>query len=261
MRTVDFPLSRLGTFDIGVLSRRRHHMASFLELDITRVRGELRRHRREGEEISFTAWMLKAIASEMAADGEVNAMRYGRRKNVLFDDVDIALLVEKIVGGKAVPLPLVIRKADKKSAVEISREIEGAKRREGGEGSEGFVLGAGGRDSLMRLYYLLPQWLRVLLFGAVLRNPIRAQAMMGNAIYTSVGGAGGPAGWILPRSIHPICFAVGSINKMPRVRDGGIEAREILRLTVLIDHDVIDGAPAARFMGKLVRAIEGSDRQ
>ena len=39
--------------------------------------------------------------------------------------------------------------------------------------------------------------------------------------------------------------------------DGRIEPREILDLTVTYDHDVIDGAPAARFTQRLVELIEG----
>jgi hypothetical protein len=35
-----------------------------------------------------------------------------------------------------------------------------------------------------------------------------------------------------------------------------IEIREILNMTVLLDHDVIDGAPLARFISKLSYNIE-----
>ena len=35
-----------------------------------------------------------------------------------------------------------------------------------------------------------------------------------------------------------------------------IEPREILNLTVMLDHDVIDGAPATRFIHRLVDLIE-----
>ncbi len=38
--------------------------------------------------------------------------------------------------------------------------------------------------------------------------------------------------------------------------DGRVEPREILNLTVVFDHDVIDGAPAARFVHRLVELIE-----
>ncbi len=259
MEIVRFPLSRLGTFDVGRLSRRKNHMASFLEIDVTAARKEIRRRRREGEDVSFTAWMLRTIAVEMARDGRVNAARYGRTTNIVPDGVDMTILVEKKVDGEPVPLPLVIRNADRKPISEIYRELEEAKSGGPSPSGEGrYLLGPGRREKLLNLFYLLPQWLRVLLFGAVLRSPLRAKDMMGSVAYTTVGNAGNAAGWILPRSVHTLCVAVGSINKKPWVRSGEIEIRDIMHLTVLIDHDVIDGAPAARFMSALATAIEGA---
>ena len=42
----------------------------------------------------------------------------------------------------------------------------------------------------------------------------------------------------------------------PAVVEGRIEPREILHLTVVFNHDVIDGAPATRFTRRLVELIE-----
>jgi pyruvate/2-oxoglutarate dehydrogenase complex dihydrolipoamide acyltransferase (E2) component len=47
-----------------------------------------------------------------------------------------------------------------------------------------------------------------------------------------------------------------SIVKKPVVIDDKIEAREILNMSLLLDHDVIDGAPMARFLSELTRNIE-----
>jgi len=49
---------------------------------------------------------------------------------------------------------------------------------------------------------------------------------------------------------------VGSTAWKPAVVEGRIEPREILNLTVVFDHHVIDGAPAARFTRRLVELIE-----
>jgi pyruvate/2-oxoglutarate dehydrogenase complex dihydrolipoamide acyltransferase (E2) component len=49
---------------------------------------------------------------------------------------------------------------------------------------------------------------------------------------------------------------VGGISWKPAVVEGRIEPREMLDLTVTYDHDVIDGAPAARFTRRLVELIE-----
>ena len=55
---------------------------------------------------------------------------------------------------------------------------------------------------------------------------------------------------------HGLNLIVGGIAWKPAVVEGRIEPREILDLTVMYDHDVIDGAPAARFTQRLVELIE-----
>jgi pyruvate/2-oxoglutarate dehydrogenase complex dihydrolipoamide acyltransferase (E2) component len=39
--------------------------------------------------------------------------------------------------------------------------------------------------------------------------------------------------------------------------DGRIEPREYLHVTLSFDHDIIDGAPAARFAERLRQMVEG----
>lgn len=40
------------------------------------------------------------------------------------------------------------------------------------------------------------------------------------------------------------------------VKNDNIEIREMMNLTILLDYDVIDGAPMARFVYELVKNIE-----
>jgi pyruvate/2-oxoglutarate dehydrogenase complex dihydrolipoamide acyltransferase (E2) component len=64
-------------------------------------------------------------------------------------------------------------------------------------------------------------------------------------------------GWVIPVSVHPLCFAIGSIVKKPGVIDNRIEIREYLYVTILVDHDIIDGAPAIRALSTLTKLVEG----
>jgi pyruvate/2-oxoglutarate dehydrogenase complex dihydrolipoamide acyltransferase (E2) component len=73
---------------------------------------------------------------------------------------------------------------------------------------------------------------------------------------TSIGIKGNVNGWFIPASVHPVCFGIGKIAKKAVVVDDKIEIREMLNMTVLLDHDVIDGAPMARFISKLADNIE-----
>jgi pyruvate/2-oxoglutarate dehydrogenase complex dihydrolipoamide acyltransferase (E2) component len=79
---------------------------------------------------------------------------------------------------------------------------------------------------------------------------------MGNAVITSVGMIGRINGWFIHKSIHPISFGISSVLKKPVVVDNEIKVREILNMTILVDHDVIDGAPMVRFLNDLTKYIE-----
>jgi pyruvate/2-oxoglutarate dehydrogenase complex dihydrolipoamide acyltransferase (E2) component len=55
---------------------------------------------------------------------------------------------------------------------------------------------------------------------------------------------------------HTLGITVGGIAEKPGAVDGQIAIREYLNLTVAFDHDIVDGAPAARFAKKLTGLIE-----
>ncbi len=49
---------------------------------------------------------------------------------------------------------------------------------------------------------------------------------------------------------------VGGIGEKQAVVDGHSAVREYLSLTISVDHDIVDGAPAARFARRLTELIE-----
>jgi pyruvate/2-oxoglutarate dehydrogenase complex dihydrolipoamide acyltransferase (E2) component len=63
-------------------------------------------------------------------------------------------------------------------------------------------------------------------------------------------------GWFIHKSVHPVSLGVGSIIKKPVVIDNEVKIREILNMTILVDHDIIDGAPMVRFLDELSNRIE-----
>jgi pyruvate/2-oxoglutarate dehydrogenase complex dihydrolipoamide acyltransferase (E2) component len=67
---------------------------------------------------------------------------------------------------------------------------------------------------------------------------------------------GHSSGWGLVPFPQTLGLLVGGIARKPAVVEGRIEPREILSLTVAFDHDVVDGAPAARFVRRLLELIE-----
>jgi pyruvate/2-oxoglutarate dehydrogenase complex dihydrolipoamide acyltransferase (E2) component len=255
-QVVRFPASRIGTIDLGRIGRGKHHVAGLLEVDVTDARQGLRRERREGRSVSFFAWVVKAIAEAIAENRHAHALRSGKRRLVIFEDVDISVMVERTVEGSRVPLAMVIRGADEKTAEAIDAEIREAQSREICDEGD-YVLSEGSPSPLaMRLFYALPQGLRVFVMKRLLASPFRSKAMMGTAIVTSVGAGGRLAGWVIPRAMHNLCFALGSVVRKPWVAGGQVAVRDILHLTVLFDHDTVDGAPAMRFVSRLVDRLQ-----
>jgi pyruvate/2-oxoglutarate dehydrogenase complex dihydrolipoamide acyltransferase (E2) component len=254
---IPYPSSRQLTFDVGKIGLAKHHVRALLEVDVTEARSIIKKNRQRGNKLSFTAWLIKTIADCIALHPPIAGINDAKNNRVLvFNDVDISIVVEKNVNGVRVPLPYVIRKADQKPLSEIQDEIESAKSQTvHGEGD--YVLGEAQSTQGMRLFVRLPQWLRLILMRLlVLNHPQRVKDMMGTVMITTAGMVGHTRGWIIPFSMHPLCLAIGSLNEQAAVYRGEIQKREILHLTALIDHDVIDGVPAARFVDDLVKKLQ-----
>ncbi len=250
-----FPSSRLSTMDIGAAGLKKHHMKALIELDVTEARKKLQDKKQQSEKVSFNSWLIKCISHTIEEFPEIHGIRKGRNKIILFDDVDISIIIEREIQGKKVPLPYVIRKSNSKSTADICREIANG-RRQAVEDEGNYVLGEKKNEFLMKLYYMLPGWARRKIWSVIIKSPSITKVNMGTVMVTSVGMMGKVNGWVVPVSVHPVCFAIGSIIKKPGVVNDKIEIREYLYMTVLVDHDVVDGAPAVRALSRLTRHIE-----
>lgn len=257
-RVESFSSSRLATIDIGAASKLKHHVHAFIELDVTEARNILQEKKQQGETISFNAWLIKCISKTIENNDSLHAMRKGKKTIIVFADIDISIMIERELNGVKVPLPYVLRKTNEKGVLEIQEEIrKGQSAAIDDEG--GYVLGETKNAFFMKLYYALPGCWRRILWRNIINRPFLTKHYMGTVMITSVGMIGKFNGWVLPVSVHPISFAVGSIIQKPGVKDGVIELRDSLSLTVAIDHDVIDGAPAVRALSKLAELIETGD--
>ena len=58
---------------------------------------------------------------------------------------------------------------------------------------------------------------------------------------------------------HSSILAIGRAAPRPWVVDGRIEARTTLRLCLSVDHRVLDGAPAAEFLSRIIERLEAPE--
>jgi len=76
---------------------------------------------------------------------------------------------------------------------------------------------------------------------------------------TSVGMFSRGATWMVPLSASTVAVSVGGIVPRPVMLGDAIEQREHLCLTLSFDHDVVDGAPAARFATRFGELLESGE--
>jgi pyruvate/2-oxoglutarate dehydrogenase complex dihydrolipoamide acyltransferase (E2) component len=244
--------------------KRRHHVQALVEIDVTAARERLRANRSStGESLSTTAWIAFCLGRALVDHPELNVHRLGSRKVVGFDEVDVMILVEREIDGQRRGLPLVIRQVDRKTVPEIHREVRAAQ----GQGLDGNTMVLDTDQSshwsnrgsrVARFYPLLPAWVRCLFWRLLARDGFKAKQILGTAGITAVGMFGHTPGWPLTVGMHTVDLAVGSIVRKPWVVGDTIVPREILNLAVLVDHDLVDGAPAARFVAHLAGLMESA---
>jgi pyruvate/2-oxoglutarate dehydrogenase complex dihydrolipoamide acyltransferase (E2) component len=254
--TTQYPSVRAFTADTGRISIDKHYIRALLEVDITCALQELKLIRAPGKKVSFLAWFIKVLADTVSKHPPINGIHMGRNTVLTFTSVDVSTIVEKMVDGTPVPLPLVLREANRKTYFQINNEIQSAISQSiMHEGN--LVLGKGEKTILLKLGMIMPQWLRLFIMRTfILNNPARMQKMMGTVMVSSLGTVGRISGWIIPTSMHPLSIGIGTLNKKPAIYEGTIQKRDILHLTIAFDHDVIDGVPALKFVDELVSRLE-----
>jgi len=222
---------------------------ALVEVDITDARQKVREFRKKkGRPLSFTAFLIYCLARAVDENRIMHAYRKGG-KLVIFDQVDIAVVIERDIGeeGKTPIYPHVIKAANNKTLPEIHDEISTSKTQE-----------SSGISKWTSRYWYLPGIIRNLIWRTWLGSPYWRKKLTGTIGISALSMFGRGAGFGIPVSTYTLSLTAGGISDRPALVKGQVEAREYLGLTISFDHNIIDGAPVARFIQRLKELIEGS---
>jgi len=198
------------------------HVTQFDEVDITALLALRKQfvgeYEKKGAKLTVTALVLKGVAE---------ALRKHPLFNASIDEVSDEVVLKNYIhlgiavdteSGLLVP---VIRDVNKKSVLELSKELE--------------ELGNKARDR------------------KVSPDDLRG----GSFTISNLGAIGG--GHFTPIINKPevAILGLGKGAPKPVVRDGKIESRTLMPISVSYDHRIIDGGNAARFVVDLLAAIQG----
>lgn len=238
--------------EFTTLSKKKNLIWSFTECDITEARRKIKEYYdKTGEKISFTAFIITVFARVVANHkNPMNALRKGTKELYVFDDVDVMTNIERLLpDGTKKPVSYTIRKAHTKTLKEISDELHEAKktkRVQATSGQKSPML-----KKLAKNVHKFPKFIRKILLNKMFSDPIFKKKTMGTVGVTAVGMFGSGMGHMIHLTPHTLSLGVGGIDNMPWNHKGEVVNREVVGLTIAMDHAIIDGAPAARFFHDL----------
>jgi pyruvate/2-oxoglutarate dehydrogenase complex dihydrolipoamide acyltransferase (E2) component len=248
-RVLPFTMNRRMVVASASVGREQNNIQALLEVDISRPRQLIHEHwQRTGERLSFTAYVVTCLAKAIAEFPSMNAFRKGQRL-ILLDDLTISVMIEREIDGESVPEPLGIQSAQSKTYRQIHQAIRTAQSHTGDQ--LGNLSGA--------------TWVRFVpsfLYRAFIRIASQNISIMqryGAISVTAVGmfGSKNQAAWGIPIvGGATVGVTVGGMVDRACVIDGQLENHQHLCLTVTFNHDIVDGAPAARFLKQFTSLLK-----
>lgn len=227
-------------------ARHKHIMYGLVEADVTVPRKLIRDHaERTGEKLSFTAYVTVCVAAAVREVPQVNAFRRGHSL-VYLDEVIVEVLLERTIDGQPAVGYLPIRHADAKSLRQVHAEI-----RAGQTARHETIAGE-------RWLRRVPAWAsRPLMWW--MRRSARWALRLGVVGVNNIGMGTNVAGWGLSPGAGTLGVTIGGISRRAHWVDGEPAEQEVAHLTLAYDHDVINGAPAARFTARLLELLASGE--
>jgi pyruvate/2-oxoglutarate dehydrogenase complex dihydrolipoamide acyltransferase (E2) component len=230
----------------AAVTARKNTIHSLAQVDITEPRRLLKAHfEKTGEKLSFTAYIVYCLAQVIKEHPQLNSF-IRRNRLVTLDDVTISVLVEREFEGEKIPEPVSIRAAQDLTLRRISDRVRTAQKDNSG---------SIGRISGMGWIRFIPGFLLKTFVRLSDRN-IKLAKRYGKVAVTAVGMFSREPVWFIPHGSGTVLITVGSIEHRKVFINDTHETREFLCLTASFDHDIVDGAPAARFMNQFLETLK-----
>lgn len=246
-RTVDRdPRARRIVIDAGAAATRRHAIPAWFTADVTDVLARLDRD----PDVSITTYVVSTVADAVARHPRMHAIRDLLGNVVTFDEVDVNVVVEVALDGHSYPMNHVLRAADTRCADDLHSELHRIKADP--RHSETLRL-----TGVARWYVAMPAPVRRAMMSSLHRIPDLQRDLVGTVGVTSVGMHGRGAGVGFPFLLHTLDVLVGGMEDRATVAvDGRREVRKHLWMSMVADHDVVDGVPLTRFIADLRDHLE-----
>jgi len=230
----------------AAVTSKKSTIHSLASVDVTDARSAIRElYENTGVKLSFTAFIVHCLARVIGENPHLNSF-VRRNRLITLEDVTVSVLVEREFDGEKVPEPVVVKAAQNLTHEQISDIIKEKAREKSGRM---------GKTEGIAWIRFLPGFLLKTFIRIADRN-VKLAKKYGKIAVTAVGMFSKEPVWFIPHGSGTLLITVGSIERREVPVAGRSETREFLSITGSFDHDVIDGAPAARFMNQFIETLK-----
>lgn len=245
-KSIPLTFNRKAVIASASVTKEKNTFHSITEVDISIPRRLISENfQKTGIKLSLTAYIVTCLAQVIKDHPFLNSFIKGN-KQIILDDVTVSVLVEREIKGEKVPEPVAINNAQTKTYLQINNEIRAAQKQQGQQL---------GNLSKMAWIRFIPGFL-LKTFIRIADKNIKMGIRYGKVAVTAVGMFNKASVWFIPHGSATVVITVGGINsKLVKVEDKIIE-KEHLCLTASFNHDIVDGAPASRFMNQFIETVK-----
>jgi len=256
-RELPFTPHRQVVYDLLARARRFHApVTGSFELDVTRTRDRIRGAKRDGQALSFIAYLVRATAMIVAKHPELRRHLFttwwGRPRDVAFERISCTLIVaRRAPGGEEILLPVLIPDVDRLSIEQLHALVQHHRSApvEELEPYRAF-------ERVKAAPRLALRW-----FSYKARSdPEFYQRYFGLYGLSSLMDPRGAENAMATYANTAVAFLPGTLRERPWVVGGEIVPRTILNLSVVFDHYLLDGAQMARVHSTLRALLEEPER-
>ncbi len=232
---------------VGIVGKDSIPTYFFLDIDMTWAENLRSQFSKYGIRITATALLLKAIAIAQRSYPDTRTVMLPFGRTAVFNNIVAGFTVERVIDSQPSLFFGAIHEPDTKSVQDISNELKA-------HAEADFEKVA--QLDLQSKFTHVPWLFRQIILWVGLRCPaFRLQCMGATFGLSSLGKFGLTA--MIPPCVTTSTFGIGTIEPRPVVREGNIEVRKMMTLTLNFDHRMIDGAPAAKFLQEVRKLMEG----
>jgi len=245
-KAIPLTFNRKAVIASATVTKEKNTFHCLTEVDISVPRKLISKYfQKTGVKLSLTGYIVTCLAQTIKDHPLLNSFIKGN-KQIILDDVTVSVLIERELKGEKVPEPFAISNAQTKTYLQINNEIRTA------QSQEGQQLGSLSKMTWIRF---IPGFL-MRTFIRIADKNIKMGKRYGKVAVTAVGMFNKESTWFIPHGSATVVITVGGISSKLLKEGEKVIEKEHLCLTASFNHDIVDGAPASRFMDQFIEAIK-----